>query len=274
MSPASNESAGKPFEIISSLRYDPGIPQTILHNATGYPDPLASPYYLLAYHRDRLVNAARHFGWKFALQWLELDLESFEKFLDGSIPDRSKPWRLRIVVDAKGNGSVDVNPAAAIDLPNLLVPSLNQSNSSPIWRVYVDTEPITPSGFTTHKTTARDEYTAARLRAGISSPTETAEVLVFNPNGEIMEGSITTPYFRCRASATSGQESAGPAWSTPLLSSGGNAGTSRRYALNHGFCTERIIQKTELVDGEECWLSNGVRGFMRGMVVLNRQPTE
>lgn len=261
MSSSTVASPSETFEIISSLRYDPALPDVISHNVHGYPDPADSPYYLLAHHRDRLESAARHFGWNKALDWLQQDLKSFEKFLYDSIPDKKQPWRLRIAVSCNGDGSVDVNPTAAIDPANLLVPSLHSSEPSPIWRVYIDTEATTPSGFTTHKTTARDDYTAARLRAGISSPAETAEVLVVNPDGEIMEGSITTPYFRRRVSE-------GPAWCTPPLASGGNDGTTRRYALGQGFCTEQVITKADLVDGEECWLSNGVRGFMKGVLIV------
>lgn len=274
MSTYSMTDSGRTFEIISSLRYDPTLPQAISHNANTYPDPQNSPYYLLAYHQDRLTAAARHFGWEDASKWLKRDLASFEEFLDSSIPDRSKPWRLRIAVDINGQGSVEVNATAAIDPSNLFVPSLHTNHTSGPWQVYLDSQSILPSGFTTHKTTARDDYTAARLRAGINSPTETAEVLVFNPRGEIMEGSITTPYFRRRGSGstTSFEDLGEPAWITPPISSGGNAGTSRRYALAQGFCMEQTISQDDLVDGEECWLSNGVRGFMHGVVVLNRRP--
>lgn len=255
------------FQIISSLRYDPALPDLASKHSDGYPEPLRSSYYLLAYHRDRLITAARFFKWNKALAWLQQDLSKFEKFLDASIPDRQQPWRLRIVVDYNGNGLVDVHPTPAIEPLNLLVPSVRPPTVSAIWRVYVDPQSTSPSGFTTHKTTAREDYAAARLRAGINSPAETAEVLLVNHAGEIMEGSITTPYFRARG--TSGQ-----AWFTPPLSSGGNDGTTRRYALTQGFCTERKLVRAELVDGEECWLSNGVRGFLPGVVVLNRSLGE
>ena len=266
MPPVSAAESTQSFEIISSLRYDPDLPKVVSQRPEAYPEPLNSPYYLLAYHRDRLITAARHFEWTKALQWLQQDLSTLEQFLDDSIPDRQKQWRVRIAVDCNGNGSVDVHPTAAIDSLNLLVPSLQATDQPPVWRVYVDTQATSPSGFTTHKTTARDDYTASRLRAGISSPAETAEVLVINPDDEIMEGSITTPYFRRREASAQAR----PAWITPPLESGGNAGTTRRYALAQGFCAEEVIPRSTLVDGEECWLSNGVRGFMRGTVVLRR----
>lgn len=267
------DNAAQSFEIFSSLRYDPELPAAAARSQNGYPEPLQSPYYLLAYHRDRLVASARHFEWDRALEWLQRDITSFEGFLDASIPERDKPWRMKIVVDCNGTVAIDINPTPVIDPINLLGPALHMKPSAPVWRVYVDTQSTVPSGFTTHKTTARDEYTAARMRAGIKSPAETAEVLTVNPSGEIMEGSITTPYFKRQAALPEHSESA-PAWITPPLTSGGNAGTSRRYALVQNFCAEQAITVAELVDGEECWLSNGVRGFMRGVIVLSQQASK
>ncbi|KAL2006909.1 hypothetical protein VTN00DRAFT_9577 [Thermoascus crustaceus] len=271
------------FQIISSLRFDPELPGAIAqYVADGYPDPKDSPYYLLLYHRDRLLNAAIHFNWPEAITFLEKDLSQFSQTLDASIPDRTKPWRLRVALDANGTCSVDVHPTAPLCSPLvLLVPSSTapEDGTTPQpaapWRLYIDSQPTTPSAFTTHKTTARDEYTAARQRAGITSPQEPAEVLVVNGKGEIMEGSITTPYFRRRrrrsaAGSAVDEETKTPVWVTPPLSSGGNAGTTRRYALERGFCVEQVVRAEELVDGEQCWLSNGVRGFMRAVIVLRK----
>ena len=256
------------FQIISSLRYDPALPDTVTQQAAdSYPRPL-TPYYLLPYHQDRLANAARQFNWQNALFYLEKDLDKFHSTLDSFIPDRTKPWRLRIVIENKATPTagltVEANPTPPIDPRQLLLPLAGtHSAQASVWRVYVDSQPTVPSAFTTHKTTAREYYTAARHRAGIMSPQEQAEVLVVNPAGEVMGGSITTPYFRRRGSPASG-----PEWVTPPLECGGNAGTTRRYALAQGFCTEEVMPAAGLVDGEQCWLSNGVRGFMRGIVVL------
>ncbi|KAK1144489.1 Aminodeoxychorismate lyase [Aspergillus melleus] len=252
------------FQIISTLRYDPALPDVL-----SYPDSLRTPYYLLPFHQDRLLRAAQCFEWQAAIDFLEKDADQFLQFLDSFIPDKTKAWRLRIVIDQHGVGTVEANPTPTLDLSGLLIPSeTHSSSSSAPWRVYIDTKPTKPSKFTTHKTTAREDYTSARLRSGIHSPQEQAEVLVVNPEGEIMEGSITTPYFRRRNHVRTDQAT-GPDWITPPLSSGGNAGTTRRYALAQGFCTEQVIRAADLVDGEECWLSNGVRGFIRGRVVLN-----
>ncbi|KAF7159087.1 hypothetical protein CNMCM5623_004320 [Aspergillus felis] len=260
------------FQIISSLRYEPALPELLRARPTdAYPDPLRSPYYLLPYHQERLLKAAECFDWNKAATFLQQDVESFVEHLNSFIPDLTKPWRLRIVIDWDGVCTVEVNAALPMDPLNLLLPSEMNQTSTP-WRVTVDSKRTVPSPFTTHKTTSRDNYTAARLRANITSPQDPAEVLIVNPHGEIMEGSITTPYFRRRRSASAqvkiDQEDAGPAWVTPPLSSGGNAGTTRRYALARGFCSEQAITVAELIDGEECWLSNGVRGFFHGRISL------
>ena len=35
-------------------------------------------------------------------------------------------------------------------------------------------------------------------------------------------------------------------------------------------CVEGVVKVDELVDGEECWISNGVRGFQFGKVRLSK----
>ena len=280
---APQSSPSRSFQITSSLRYDPSLPELLHHREqeTAYPDPQATPYYLLSYHRDRLINSTRYFQWTPALEFLvNADLGGFSRVLDSFIPDRTKQWRLRILLDYNGECKVEANPTAPIPLLNLLVPQMPSSAfqyqeigpGSRLWRVYIDSQSISPSALTTHKTTARDDYNNARLRVGIQSPAESVEVLVFNPIDEIMEGSITTPYFQRQRPWAPSLPGAmdGPQWITPPLSSGGNDGTTRRYALAQGFCVEQVIKTTDLVYGEECWLSNGVRGFMRGEIVVKR----
>lgn len=258
--------SSEPFQIISSLRYDPQLPELLARSPSkDYPDSLKTPYYLLPYHRDRLRNAASHFQWEKALKFLNQNLSDFVRVLDTFIPEKTQSWRLRIVIDRNGNCTVDANPTAPMDSLTLLLPL--PSTPTPTWRVVVDSQTIVPSAFTTHKTTAREDYAAARTRVGIQSPAEQTEVLVVNPDGHVMEGSITTPYFRRRSNHP--YEESATKWVTPPLSSGGNAGTTRRYALDSGFCAEQVILATQLVDGEVCWLSNGVRGFIPGVVIRN-----
>ncbi|RGP59382.1 aminodeoxychorismate lyase [Fusarium longipes] len=122
------------------------------------------------------------------------------------------------------------------------------------------------SEYTHFKTTKRDMYDAARQRAGITYA-DPAEVLVIDQgDGSVMEGTFTTPYFWRNGR-----------WVTPPVAaqfsrdegSGGQDGTSRRWALERGLVFEQAINAKSLVHGEECWISNGVRGFVAATIRLH-----
>lgn len=57
-------------------------------------------------------------------------------------------------------------------------------------------------------------------------------------------------------------------WVTPPLNSGCNASTTRAYALARGMCREESVRADSIVDGEEVWLSNGLRGFIPGIIKI------
>ncbi|KAJ5925637.1 Aminotransferase class IV [Penicillium verhagenii] len=250
------------FDLFSSFRYDPNLPSAALQHPESFPEPLDSPYYLLAYQQDRIIAAARHFNWNGVFDdgpaWMNGDPKSLIRFLSWRVPDKSRPWRLKLVLQHNGHAFCEFSETGPMDLDHFFTPDLHKNTSSTVWRVLVDTERTEPSDFTTHKTTARENYARAQSRGQISPGAKSEELLTVNMDGEIMEGTITTPYFR-----------RGATWVTPPLKCGGNAGTTRRYALEQGFCTEQVVSASELVDGEECWLSNGVRGFMRGKISLS-----
>ena len=127
----------------------------------------------------------------------------------------------------------------------------------PTWVFYVASSVTAPSLFTKHKTTFRRAYDEAR--ADLPAPPDdagtTAEVLLYNERDEIMEGSITTPYFWRDGG-----------WVTPCERCGGNVGTSRRLALGRKVAREGIVRKQDLRVGEVVWCSNAVRGFGWGYV--------
>jgi 4-amino-4-deoxychorismate lyase len=276
---SSSDSDSGSFQLLSSLRFDPSLPEIVTGlGIRAYPSPNDSPYYLLGYHRDRLAKAAIHFGWQKVVDILQKDIADLATLFNASIPDKTQPWRLRVGINIDGVWAISVQPIPPGSLLRLLLPHALSGDGldSPPWSLYVDSRATVPSAFTTHKTSVRDDYTAARARAGILSLQDPAEVLVVNPDGEIMEGSISTPYFRPRLSDATApspdmQDARAPTeWVTPPLSSGGNAGTTRRYALVYGLCVEQVVRADQLVDGEGCWLSNGVRGFIRAVVVLRK----
>ncbi|OJD09721.1 hypothetical protein AJ78_08962 [Emergomyces pasteurianus Ep9510] len=319
MQPSQHPSNNPSFQIISTLCYDPELPR-IPHIPDSYPSSKNSPYYLLSYHVDRLLAAALDFQWPAAIAFLQQQQQQQEqpretvltqltqKFNEHISLNPAHPWRLRVLLDVSGILTVEAVPirrASPNSVPILVLPGEKPDFSSLLsafsserdeekvavvetWTLRVDTQPTNPSLFTRHKTTVREHYTAARMRAGIASLHEKTDVLIYNPDGEVMEGSITSVYFRRRRRGSSPSSSVSTIpvpvpdikgagadpdnnsyyWVTPPLASGGNAGTSRRYALAAGACVEEVVRVEELRgwegNGKEgwVWLSNGVRGFM------------
>ncbi|EEP81260.1 conserved hypothetical protein [Uncinocarpus reesii 1704] len=268
MSQSCSEAA---FQIISSLRFDPALPNaSSSHNAA---------YYLFPYHYDRLLAAATDFQWTLAVSRLqERGHDHLLGILDREIPSPSQPWRIRLLMDETGEIKSEFTSLAPSPSNLLLLPTLgeashpfsssDQARFSPRWVLRLDSQPTTPSLFTRHKTTRRGAYDASRARAGIRSSQEAVEVLIYSVSGEVMEGSITTPYFK-RSRRRPGSEDLEEVWVTPPLSSGGNAGTTRRFSLATGLCVEEVVGVDDLVDGEEVWLSNGVRGFFPAVLQID-----
>jgi 4-amino-4-deoxychorismate lyase len=125
------------------------------------------------------------------------------------------------------------------------------------YTVYLDNTPIHPSIFTSYKTTKREHYNAARARANIQSRAEMKEIILFNDEGKIMEGSVC-----CVAFWRNG------AWVMPPLSAGGLAGVDRRWLLEQGKVKEGDISRDEVKEGEYVLLTNGWMGAQLGKVTL------
>ncbi|KAK5120724.1 hypothetical protein LTR85_006082 [Meristemomyces frigidus] len=160
-----------------------------------------------------------------------------------------------------GRSTTEISLASTRFVPmGLLFPPSFQSApgqpESAYWVVTLDNVATEASAVTMYKTNDRSPYDRARATAGIKSYAETKEVLLFNTDDEILDGSISTPYF-CRDGR----------WITPASASGGLQGTTRRWALENGLCVEETIKKPELVDGELMWLSNAARGYYRARYV-------
>jgi 4-amino-4-deoxychorismate lyase len=228
------------------------------------------PFFL---HQERLLHSAEAFGWSEVADWLSgplglwrlTDAVGSEVSRKATSASSAGTFKIRLTVSRDVVIGVECSQLATgisnqadtgMHLPKeLAVEWMVPGNC----RIVLDTEPTQPSLFTTHKTTARIAYENARERANISKVTaDHGEVLLFNPKGEIMEASISTPYFY-----RSGQ------WVTPPLSSGGNAGVTRRVALENGLCVEKIVEVGSLHDKETVWISNGVRGFIMGTLHLH-----
>jgi len=125
-----------------------------------------------------------------------------------------------------------------------------------VFKVVLDALPTNKCLHTKDKTEWRPMYDYARLGAGIQSYQDAKEVLLFNADGNVMDGSITTPYF-----FRNGR------WTTPENDCGGQIGTTRRWALDNGLCCLGKISADSLRNGEVIWLSNAVKGFFTARYV-------
>ncbi|KAK7419869.1 Aminodeoxychorismate lyase [Neonectria punicea] len=270
------------FSLFTSLRYDTQlreVPSKGL-NGPGWNFENESSLYMLDFHRDRMLRAATHWEWKSAVDALNGDdgLQNLIQLVQDVVgPSETSPLRLRIVVSREGEIKVQKFNTPELPLENMFPKRLPLPGSSLVqgdptrgsqFTLLVDRAQTTRSEYTHYKTTKRAMYDSARERTNIS-PTDLKEALVINQDdGSVMEGTITTPYFWRK-----GQ------WVTPPVAtkfswdsgSGGQDGTSRRWALARGLAVEQVVRADSLVDGEECWISNGVRGFISAKISLNGQ---
>ncbi|KAL7767793.1 hypothetical protein ACKLNR_002094 [Fusarium oxysporum f. sp. zingiberi] len=267
------------FSIFTSMRYDAKLAQLKSRGCggEGWNFENNSPLYMLDFHRDRLFKAATHWGWQSAADQLSGDygLSYLAQLIANCVgPSHPTPLKLRIVVSRQGDIRIEHSSTPEVPIQNLLParlpdPSRPSLESEPqkgsAYTVLLDQVSTTRSEYTHFKTTKRAMYDAARQRAGISYA-DPVEVLVVNQDdGSVMEGTFTTPYF-WRAGH----------WVTPPVAAqfsweegnGGQDGTSRRWALERGLASEQVIDSKSLIHGEECWISNGVRGFIPATIRL------
>ncbi|KAM0333415.1 hypothetical protein ACHAQA_002076 [Verticillium albo-atrum] len=229
------------FQLFTSLRQDDGLRQVPTEGPqnAGWNSRHESPYYMLDYHRDRMLRAATHWSWQAAIDAIkgEAGLEHLASFLDTALAQDRYTARVKVLLTPDGQLSFEKSPAAAVPLSNLFPlrlpqPGVEAAEGDPskslVYEVVPDTALTARSEYTHFKTTKRAMYDGARSRTGIQL-TDAKEVLVVNKtDGSVMEGSLTTPYF-----FRSGR------WVTPPVpqnfswesGSGGQDGTTRRWAL-------------------------------------------
>lgn len=250
------------FLIFTSIRYEP----TASDNAVNF------PHYLLPFHLARLCAAAAAFNLVNVQEVLadeKAALSLLRTTVDNAVPDKTKPWRVnvRFTPDAQITASTTPLPPLKNNIMSLpdtkSLPQFLQKEAHrrglPHWDVVVDSQPTPASPFTGHKTSVREMYNAARERANLVSYDEPREILLWNENGEVTEGSITTVYLWREASGTGARRLV-----TPPLRCGPNASSTRRYALSKGLCDEEAVRLEELKDGDEIWLSHASDGFFPG----------
>lgn len=179
-------------------------------------------------HFTRLSRSAAYFG------FASPDEPSLRSQLNAAaeaVGEHSVRVRLRY----DGDGRVTVE-AHALPIPD---------ESRPIRAALDDRPTDSDTPWLYHKTTRREIYAAARARRP-----DAEEVILWNPAGEVMEGTIANVIARLDG-----------VWVTPPVESGLLPGCLRERLLRRGCVRERRITVEELRRAEQWGLANSVRGL-------------
>merc|ERR1711939_1088838 len=223
----------------------------------------------LVWHRRRLRAAAQAYNWTNVCEQLDEPdcMPTLERIIETATTRHAQPEngmikdiRIRVLIDRSGSLQVEsvpmgeAKPLRTLETDISHQPPPNGRGSL----ISLDTVPTVPALHTLHKTTYRAPYDAARERAGIAKcPPGEREVLLFNPEQEIMEASLCAVYFYRNGK-----------WVAPSCETGGMISATKLWAMDSGFCTERPIKLDEVKDGETVWLSNALRGFFLGKISI------
>jgi len=296
--------ASEPISLFTSLRFDPLLLSSPENGTTDLSHYTRSPFYMLQYHRLRLLEAAKHFSYSAVVSeltdedpvWLDQELILKVKKFHAAMGEGAKrdaPLKVKLSFSKAGSMAVEFGAVPAVPLSvlfpmNLRTPEeleaemtsepskefkpsaatggalevgasdyTTNGDGSPGFCFYLDSVVTENSAYTSLKTTRREMYEGARARVLPKGASPYHEVLMYDTEGHMTEGSLTSVYFWRNGR-----------WVTPPVEvgAGGQRGTTRRWALEKGFCVEEVVGKESVVMGEIVWASNGVRGFGYGKV--------
>ncbi len=185
---------------------------------------------LLGLHLQRLAASAAYFDFACDLPSIERQLRA-----QGADLPEDQAWKLRLTLDRAGE--------VAFHAPEPIVDDAEPCKAM-LWPEPVDST----DRFLRHKTTRRrlyDEASAAARQAGF------ADAIFRNERGEITEGAIHNIVVRH-----------GDHWATPPLDSGVLPGVYRAHLLaSMPDLREERLTTSALMDADEVWLTNAVRGL-------------
>lgn len=248
--------------IYTSIRFDPILKDSPENTAASFNFPC--PFYMLEHHWTRLQVA----NWSAQFWPNGISPKAHERpaeFLRGLLY-AVKQWQKMHPIEAEWAESLRIRrrsyACGRVTTEIWQIPRKPLSDFFPTtfdlyidgskteWTVTMDKQPTQATEATMFKIWDRQPQSRARADAGILSLSTTKEVLLYNPDNQILDGSNSTPYFYRKGR-----------WVTPTSSCGGLQGTTRRWALEKGLCVEAVISTDSLTDGEIVWFSNAVKGF-------------
>ncbi|KAI9445055.1 aminotransferase [Lactarius indigo] len=244
------------FDLLTAIRYDRSLLHSPWNSAVNHGQP--SPFLLLPYHFARLEPAAALHGWRISLSWTEFEHACHRAVESYNGPGKGGPLKLRLVLNRTGAINTTAMPINSLTGDPMLAahisPStdcLSHSLGEPI-TLFLDVAATPPSLFTSTKTTRRSHYAEARARLGLPDADGSADVLLWNPKGMLMETSIRNFALFRRGH-----------WVTPHDSTGCLHGVTRRWLLEQSLVKsddQALLHKDNLKDGELVLTFNAVEG--------------
>ncbi|KAF2647513.1 hypothetical protein K491DRAFT_685457 [Lophiostoma macrostomum CBS 122681] len=147
------------FHIISAIRYDPLLLSSSENSKPTLNFVAPSPFYMLVYHRDRLVEAAQHFEIPSVVSQVA-DGAALHSILLQHVHNhraenagKDEPLKLRILFDKTGKMTIDLLPIPPVPLSQLFPSSFDPPKSaspspSPPHPAQTNPKPFTPSPLT------------------------------------------------------------------------------------------------------------------------------
>ncbi|KAF2732891.1 hypothetical protein EJ04DRAFT_496272 [Polyplosphaeria fusca] len=124
------------FQLFTSLRYDPLLLTSAENSSPTLNFVMPSPFYMLRYHRDRMLEAAQHFDFHAVAKLLE-DGPSLHSTLLQKVTDwttqgnQNGPLKLRLLFDKSATLCVELSPVPPVPLSTLYPSSFDPPDHSP-----------------------------------------------------------------------------------------------------------------------------------------------
>ncbi|KAF3007661.1 hypothetical protein E8E13_008943 [Curvularia kusanoi] len=140
------------FQLFTSIRYDPLLLTSTENSRPDLNFVTPSPFYMLTYHRDRMVEAAQHFDFDTVTSALSdgpaLHNELLRRVKTWQAQEGVKdgPLKLRILFDTAGHMTVDFLSIPTVPLSTLYPTSLDPPNAGP--ETHPANKPFKPSPLT------------------------------------------------------------------------------------------------------------------------------
>lgn len=243
----------KPEVLMTTLRYDPQLKHLTRRVPIAMEDSDDDVFFLSKLHHRRLKYGATLLRW----DGVHISHSTMVAKMNEAVEKvgKDQPQRVRVTADHTGAIEVTSTPIPERDdlFKGLSTQPAKDNSIDPVFTVFLSEDEHKAAITNMIKTTNRAEYDELRKR--LQSVKE--EVLLVGTNQEILEGSMMSVAFKRNDE-----------WVTPKLNNGGMVGTTRSLLLGLGFVKEGTILKSEVQNGEQVLLFNGVQGVVAGFISL------